>query len=302
MKVAVTGGTGFIGRYLVNQLTADGHEVVAWHRESSDRGGFDDDSKIDWRLGELNDPAATADLVRGVDAVVHSGLSHPGGGFRDAGGDGSFVDFAETNVMGSLRLFEAAKHSTVGRFVFVSTCAVHEKILDDRPLDERHPTWPKTHYGAHKAALEPFVHSFGWGDGFPICGVRPTGVYGLSRPAEKSKWFGLVADIAAGRPVEVSGGGKEVHAADVAKAIRLLLAAPEDDIRGEVFSCYDQYISRRRVADLAKDLSGSDAAITGESKSPKHQIETGKLKALGMTFGGDDRLRATVKEMLAAVV
>ena len=35
----------------------------------------------------------------------------------------------------------------------VSTCAVHEVILDDRPLDQAQPLWPTGHYGAHKAAL-----------------------------------------------------------------------------------------------------------------------------------------------------
>ncbi len=52
------------------------------------------------------------------------------------------------------------------RFVFISTCAVHDVILADRPLDEAHPLWPKSHYGAHKAALEKFVHSYGLGQGW----------------------------------------------------------------------------------------------------------------------------------------
>ena len=37
----------------------------------------------------------------------------------------------------------------MSRFVFISTCAVHDVILDDRPLDEAHPLWPAGHYGAH---------------------------------------------------------------------------------------------------------------------------------------------------------
>ena len=56
--------------------------------------------------------------------------------------------------MGTLRLIESARAAGVGRFVFISTCAVHEKILDDRPLDEAHPLWAMSHYGAHKAAIE----------------------------------------------------------------------------------------------------------------------------------------------------
>ena len=66
------------------------------------------------------------------------------------------LEFVEKNVLGTLQLIRAARQANVGRFVFVSTCAVHEKILDDRPLDETHPTWATRHYGAHKAAIEQF--------------------------------------------------------------------------------------------------------------------------------------------------
>ncbi len=71
------------------------------------------------------------------------------------------------NLLGTLELIEASIAAGVKRFIFVSTCAVHEKILDDRPLDEAHPLWPLTHYGAHKAAIEKFVHSYGYGQGLP---------------------------------------------------------------------------------------------------------------------------------------
>ena len=84
-------------------------------------------------------------------------------------------------------------------------CAVHETILDDRPLDEAHPLWPHSHYGAHKAAIEAFVHSYGRGHGYPICALRPTGIYGLARPARASKWFDLIAE---GRP----GRGRDLQA------------------------------------------------------------------------------------------
>ena len=64
--------------------------------------------------------------------------------------------------MGSIRLIEAARQQQgLSGFVYLSTCAVHDKILNDRPLDEQHPLWAKSHYGAHKAAVEKFVHSFG---------------------------------------------------------------------------------------------------------------------------------------------
>lgn len=297
MRIAVTGATGFLGRYLVRRLTSEGHACVCWHRPESDRTGFDDlERPVAWLPGELGDTEATRALVEGCDAVVHGALHRAGANFR--GGEGDVVEFTRRNVLGTLQLIEAARSAGVRRFVFIATCAVHEVILDDRPLDESHPLWPSSHYGAHKAAIEKFVHSYGFGDGYEICSLRPTGIYGVAHPPARSRWFELVRRVTRGETVEVTRGGKEVHADDVAKAASVLLRA--EGIAGQAFNCYDRYISEYDVAHLAKDLSGSSAEIIGDQKRPKHEIQTGKICALGMRFGGEKRLRETVEGLIRA--
>ncbi|MEZ6092380.1 MAG: SDR family oxidoreductase [Pirellulaceae bacterium] len=295
MKVALTGGTGFIGRYIADLLARQGHSLRCWHRPSSDTHGFDHIEQLEWIEGELGEDGSAESLVESCDAVVHAALYRPGSGFTGAEGD--VIEFVEKNVVGTLKLIEAARSAGVERFVAISTCAVHDKILEDRPLDETHPLWAKSHYGAHKAAIEKFVHSFGLGHGYPICALRPTGVYGVARPVEQSKWYDLVSAVIQGEAVECSRGGKEVHAADVAKAVGILLNA--NDIEGEAFNCYDRYISDYDVATIAKELSGSNSKIVGEPKQPKNQIVTEKIRRLGMQFGGDELLRQTVAEMVA---
>lgn len=300
MHIAVTGATGFLGRYIVHRFASSGNRLRCWFRPQSDRTGFDTaGDTIEWLPGRLGDPAATNALVQGVDAVVHAALEWQGTGFRASGQD-DFLGFLEANLMGSLRLFQAAHASGVPRFVFISTCAVHEVILNDRPLDETHPLWPTSHYGAHKAAMEKFVHSFGLGDGWPICALRPTGIYGLAHSAEQSRWFDLVGQVMHGEPVASPKGGKEVHAADVTKAVDLLLHADPKKIVGQAFNCYDRYIAEQEVARIAKELTNSRSEITDLNRGPKNQIETGKLRALGMTFGGEELLRGTVAELVEA--
>ena len=330
MRIALTGATGFIGRYIAAALIARGEVVRCWHRARSDRSGLADPrwfqplvdrfrggptaapgwkgpmpttgswttpttgGVIEWVEGDLSDAAGIRALVRRCDAVVHAALDHPGGGFR--GGEGDLLGFVERNVLGTLRLIEAARQAGVRRFVLLSTCAVHEVILDDRPLDETHPLWPTSHYGAHKAALEKFVHSFGLGEGYPICALRPTGVYGLAHPPQRSKWFDLVAAAVRGEAVECLGGGKEVHAADVARAVCLLLDA--EGIAGQAYNCCDRYVARHEVATLARRIAGSESEIGGAPAAPKHQIVTAKLAALGMTFGGAALLEQTVGELV----
>jgi nucleoside-diphosphate-sugar epimerase len=302
MLVAVTGGTGFLGRYIVRHLAGLGHRLRCWHRPTSDRGGLEDVAgALDWLPGHLGDEASMTALVRGTDAVVHAALEwqrRPDG--RRSGGGDLLREFLETNLMGSLRLIQAARAAGVPRFVFISTCAVHEVILDDRPLDETHPLWPTNHYGAHKGALEKFVHSFGLGEGWPICALRPTGIYGLAHPPSASRWFDLVGRVLGGEPIESARGGKEVHALDVARAVALLLQAEAKAVAGQAFNCYDRYVAEQEVARIARELSGSASAIADVNRGPKHQIATGKIRALGMTFGGEPLLRQTVAELVKA--
>jgi nucleoside-diphosphate-sugar epimerase len=257
------------------------------------------DRRITWVEGGLREQASSATLVEGCDAVVHAALDRPGRGFM--GAEGSLGDFVQTNVVGTLRLIEAARAAGVGRFVFISTCAVHDVVLSDRPLDESHPLWMKSHYGAHKAAIEAFVHSFGLGQGYPICALRPCGIYGLAHPVEKSKWFDLVAQVVQGADVKCQKGGKEVHAADVAKAVSLLLSADTSAVAGQSYNCCDRYVSEWEVATLAREISGSGSRIDGGPSAPKNQIATKKIEALGFRFGGAALLRETVERLVAAV-
>lgn len=301
MRVAITGATGFVGHFLVRHLGGAGHALRCWFRPGSARSSFDNKpGAIECRPGQLGDATATRDLVRGVDAVVHAAVQWEGPRNRGRGSHGDSEVFFGVNLSGSLQLFQAAFEAGVPRFIFISTCAVHEVILDGRPLDETHPLWPSSHYGAHKAALEKFVHSYGLGHGWTICALRPTGIYGLAQPPQSSRWFDLVGQVLRDQRIESAKGGKEVHAADVARAVELLLTADAKAIAGQAFNCYDRYVAEEQVARIAKELTGSQSEIVPLNRGPKHQIDTRKIRALGMTFGGEELLRRTVQELVEA--
>ena len=288
MKVAITGASGFLGGYLIDELTANGHTCRGLSRSVRS------DAAVEWVTGGLDNPEAIRSLVDGVGAVVHAAYDRPSGGFQAK--DTDVVATVERNLIGTLRLIEAARQAGVSRFVVISSGAVHDEILNDRPLDETHPLWPKSHYGATKAAIEAFVSSYGRGDGFAISALRPTAIYGQADPIGTSRWYNLIASVVQGEDVTVSKGAKVVHARDVARAAMLLLAA--DGVDGEVYHCVDLFVTERHVAEIAREVAGTPTRINGNGPQSKHPISSPKLKNLGMMFGGYTILRATIEDIV----
>ncbi len=146
MKLAITGGTGFVGSRLIDAALAAGHEVRALTRR--DQPPRD---RVTWIAGSLGDREALRRLVTGTDAVIHVAgvISAP-----DAAG------FEAGNVGGTLAMLAAATAGGVHRFVHVSSLAAREPKL--------------SLYGASKAKAEQLVER----SGLDWAIVRPPAIYG----------------------------------------------------------------------------------------------------------------------------
>lgn len=296
MRIAVTGATGFLGRYLIGRLLNDGHQIKAWYRTQP--GSPEDHDRVQWIRGEFGVLEQAHQLVDSVDAVIHAGLARRGPSFLDSGDDP--LDYWHRNATGSLQLLEASYQAGVKRFIFISSGAVHDTVLPDRPLDETHPLLPSTLYGACKASVETLVHHYGSSGKMIAVTVRPPSIYGVADPVESSKWFDIVSAVCAGKDVLATGGSKAVHADDVAKAAVMLLEQ-DNSIAGETYNCCDRMISDFEVASIAKQVSGSTSVINGQPKTAKHEIVTVKIQSLGMRFGGEPLLKQTITELVSAI-
>ena len=273
-----------------------GAATLALHQISGIRSNSGQtEHAVQWIQGRLGDDLATQSLAEQCDAIVHAGLYQHGSSF--VGGEGDPVAYMETNVIGSLKLLEAAVSHGVDRFVFVSSGAVHDRVAEDRPLDEKHPLWPASFYGNYKACVETMVHTYGFSGKLSCCSLRPTLIYGVADPVQDSRWYQLVSDIAAGKDVQATGGSKSVHVSDVAAAIELLIQT-DQDVAGETYNCTDLMISQYAVAQIAKAKAGSQSVIKGEPKEAKRTMETSKIKAIGMKFGGTAILESTIQRLL----
>jgi nucleoside-diphosphate-sugar epimerase len=296
VTAAVTGATGYVGRFIVERLVQEGVAVRAWRRPSSDIRGLP--GAIQWIEGELGSDDAQAALVAGADMLVHSALEHQPGRYRRGEGD-DLPRYLRTNVGESLALLAAAKAAGVRRCVVLSSRAVFGAWANDGPIADDAPVRPDTNYGAAKAALEVFVQNWGLAEDWPIAAIRPTGVYGTVAPPEKSKWFDLVGSALRGETIPARSG-TEVHGSDVAEAVWRLLQADAARIAGRMFNCSDIVVSTRDIVRLVHRTAGVTGPVPDLLPAPKNVMDCAGLRELGVTFGGWPLFERTVAELVAA--
>ncbi|MGQ7793320.1 NAD-dependent epimerase/dehydratase family protein [Faunimonas sp. B44] len=296
MIAAVTGATGYVGQFVTARLLAEGVHVRAWHRGDAPPDLF---PEAEWLRGDLRDEPAMRRLVAGCDLLVHCALEHVPSRYRGGEGD-DLAAFQEANLVGSIRLLGAARASGVGRAVVLSSRAA---LGDRRPpgqLGDEAVLMPDTHYGAVKAGLEAVVSAYGRGEGWPVAAIRPTGVYGLIAPVERSKWFALVAAALAGGAMLPPRSATEVHGSDVADAVwRIATAAPER-IAGRAFNCSDMVVDHADLVEMLAARLGRELAVPPRSAPPAVTMACPGLEALGVRFGGPPRLAETLDGLVEA--
>lgn len=299
MLVALTGASGFIGSFTAAALCKAGHDVRALIRPTSRRDHIAP-FVAEWTEGDAADPQAIAALVAGAEVVIHDAVDW------EALRRSPQSNF-EKNVLGTLRLLESARRAGAQQFIFVSSVAVHHTILPSAngQIDETHPTWPSGIYGGYKAAIEPHLMAYHQAYGMNTSAWRPAAVYGVDPKLEKSQWFELIRTAKRGGMIETPQGGKITHVQDVADA--LTLAVGDESVSGQLYNLVDGYMYWQVAAEMAKQLSDSDATITDrKGAGPKNQFDCAKAVAFFDRHGnstalrrGEDGVRGYVAELLA---
>ena len=237
MKVAVTGGAGYIGSHAVAELLAGGHEVTVIDDLSAGHRAAVPENRVRLVVADIGDEAAMGHALAGQDAVIHfAGLLSVGGSMRDP------KSYFDTNLVKGLRLLDAAKASGVARFIFSSTCATYG--VPRGPLTEDHPKEPVNPYGASKRAFEQVLEAYARIGQlraialryFNAAGARRDGTLGEAH-AHEEHIIPLAIDAALGRrpPLTVFGDDYEtpdgtclrdyIHVDDLARAHVLALSA-----------------------------------------------------------------------------
>jgi uncharacterized protein YbjT (DUF2867 family) len=199
VKIAVTGGTGFVGQAVLDMMADRGIAARALARKVPDNR-----PEVEWIAGNLGDAGALGELVSGTDAVIHiAGLTN----------NPDPAQFEVANVAGTAAMLDAAQQAGVDRFVFVSSLSAREPKLSA--------------YGASKAAAEDLVgrSKLDWTTVRPpaVYGPRDTDMFELFRSAR----YGFI-------PLPPGGATSMIHVGDLA-ALLLDLVPSSAQTRRKTF-------------------------------------------------------------------
>lgn len=155
MRILVTGGAGFIGSHIVDELISLGHTVSVVDDLSE---GSLQNLNPEARLFDVNINDAPA-LERAFDEAKPELVSHHAAQISVRNSMYDPTHDAQVNIIGSLNVLQAAVKHDVERFIFASTSAVYAKP-DHLPMDEIHPLSPESVYGVSKLSVENFVRLY----------------------------------------------------------------------------------------------------------------------------------------------
>ncbi|MFW9779291.1 MAG: NAD-dependent epimerase/dehydratase family protein [Candidatus Heimdallarchaeota archaeon] len=182
MQILVTGGTGFLGSYVVQLLVEQNHDVVCLVRGSSDTS-FLDRLGVDTQIGDLGDPSSLHSIPRGTEIVHHIGAYYTFLGKKKL--------YQKYNVEGTRALLDACEAAGVTQFIYCSSAEVTVDTLAAQTrndyITEETPYNPQFEYGHSKMKAEKIVKQHEGEMRWTI--LRPSGMYGPHNIDDISFWF-----------------------------------------------------------------------------------------------------------------
>ena len=238
MRALVTGGAGFIGSHICQELLSRKHHVVAVDNLASGRPEnfeeFEESKNFEFKKVDILDRGKLAPLFSKVDWVFHmAGLADIVPSIEEP------ELYFDANVKGTLNVLEAAKISGVKRFVYAASSSCYG-IPDTYPTSEAAPVMPQYPYALTKYLGEELVIHWAKTYKLPAISLRLFNVYGPR--SRTSGTYGAVfgvflAQKLSQKPFTVVGDGKQTRdftfVTDVANAFIL---AAESNLNGEIFN------------------------------------------------------------------
>lgn len=270
----VTGADGFIGSHLTERLIAGGAWVRALVQYNSfGHWGWLDDTvpavrgaleagSLEVVAGDIRDAGAMCRLVDGCSVVFHLAalIAIPYSYQAPA-------SYADTNLLGTLALLEAARSAGVSRFVQTSTSEVYGTARFV-PIDEEHPLQAQSPYAATKIAADQMALAFHRSFGLPVAVIRPFNTYG-PRQSTRAVIPTIITQIAGGqREIALGALNPTRDFSHVDNTVSGFLAVAHHSAAvGEVINIGSGFeISIGETARLIADLMGQDVILREDTR------------------------------------
>jgi UDP-glucose 4-epimerase len=248
MHVIVTGGSGFLGSHVVEELLRRGHtvDVLDLAPLPPDLAGLGGCRHV---AGDLTRLASVEMALAGADAVCH--LAGVGDVYLAAREP---YTAALLNVTGTANIAEAALRQGVRKVVYASTWEVYGQPKY-QPIDEDHPCNPDHPYNITKYAGERLLLSYDHLKGVPVLALRLGTAFG-PRMRPNSVFSLFIAKARKGEPIVIQGTGEQsrqfTHARDIARAFAL---AAESPVHGQALNTVaSEPVSIKQLADLVRGM------------------------------------------------
>lgn len=278
MQVMVTGGTGFIGSYVVDRLVAEGNEVTVLARNPGKVAGFLDHPRIHFVEGTLTADDAIRESLRGMDACIHIAL-----GWGDTA-----VEMALADTVPSLRIFQTAAELGVRHIIYTSSIAAfggsREIYTDDTAV------CPTGLYGATKAATESYLVAVAAESGVRANVIRPGYTFGSPVVPGASIYTDrqlpdIVDSAVRGDTITVTrnAGTQFIWAGDLARVYSAVLGSTVDR---EFFTAVStDFMSWEDIARLAVARTRSSSEIVVEDSEIDPAFGRNDVSAIERSFG-----------------
>ena len=227
MNILVTGGTGFIGRYLVKKLISQGSSCRLLIRPTSDTSCLNGIEGIELWKGDLTQAKTLSGIAEGVDYVFHLAAE----GHVSAMSQEAFNKFTNVNVDGTKNLFTACKDHKVQKLVhFSSTAAMG--LIKKKLVSESDAPRPVTPYQKSKLKSEQVALQLGKDFVIPTVVVRPCMIYGING---KGEFYKICQLMRKGMFPRVGLGRNLTPLIHVKDVVHGAVKAAENGIPGEVY-------------------------------------------------------------------
>ncbi len=201
-NVLVTGGAGFIGSFVAENLIKQGKSVTVLDDLSVGKREYVP-REAEFVKGSITDDALVGKLVSKCDEIYHLAVVALPVSLKDP------IAAHDTNATGTIKLLEAArKHDA--RFIYISSSEVYG-TSQSQIMSETHQLEPRTPYAASKLAGEVYAMSYYRTFGLPVVVIRPFNSFG---PHHREDSYACVItrfilDAMAGKPLKIFGDGEQ---------------------------------------------------------------------------------------------